>query len=272
MVNCDEMRLLIGAVVDREASPEQQKQVMEHIRECDACREVYDMLTGVDAALAPEAEVPVDFTARVMDAVRQEPIPSRQKKNAPWMRRLKVYGAIAACIALIVWGGVKLSTLRMGSSDKSASMSAGSAAPAAQEYAAESAAVDTSVTTDAVPAESPAAVSDAEKKADTNTATEETVDAAETPQAEEGTDEAAADDGWIGMLEDWIRDDPELDGYRFYVFLDGYLPEQMAEASFTEGDAVSWTAITTELLEELRDGGWPVLERSGEGAVAIVKT
>lgn len=90
---------MISAAVDGALSPEEHRQLLEHLSDCPACREAYEQTLLLHDAFAAweEPEVPADLTAAVMGRVRQERAKSRR-------RPLWRLAAAAACLAVILYG------------------------------------------------------------------------------------------------------------------------------------------------------------------------
>ena len=90
---------VISAAVDGTLSPEEHRQLLEHLADCPACREAYEqtLLLHDTFAAWEEPEVPADLTAAVMGRVRQERAKNRR-------RPLWRLAAAAACLAVILYG------------------------------------------------------------------------------------------------------------------------------------------------------------------------
>ena len=90
---------VISAAVDGALSPEEHRQLLEHLSGCPACREAYEQTLLLHNAFAAweEPEVPADLTAAVMGRVRQERAKNRR-------RPLWRLAAAAACLAVILYG------------------------------------------------------------------------------------------------------------------------------------------------------------------------
>lgn len=90
---------MISAAVDGALSPEEHRQLLEHLSGCPACREAYEQTLLLRDAFAAweEPEVPAGLTAAVMGRVRQER--SKNRRRPLW--RL---AAAAACLAVILYG------------------------------------------------------------------------------------------------------------------------------------------------------------------------
>ena len=72
---------VISAAVDGTLSPEEHRQLLEHLADCPACREAYEqtLLLHDTFAAWEEPEVPADLTAAVMGRVRQERAKNRRR-------------------------------------------------------------------------------------------------------------------------------------------------------------------------------------------------
>ena len=133
---CEQYAALISAAVDGALAPEERKDLMDHLAQCPACREIYtQMMLMHDAFAQWEAEPPAGLAASVMDQIRRESPPVEEEKRPAgraggrrWIRLC----AAAACFALIVVGAQVGRTLMPGAGSNTAmSDSTGAADPAA---------------------------------------------------------------------------------------------------------------------------------------------
>lgn len=85
MSACEHYQQQISQLLDGELPPEQVQTLRAHLRTCPECQRVYDDFLALQAAVRDAAAAPpADLTARIMQQVRQEPVP------------------MAACLALIL--------------------------------------------------------------------------------------------------------------------------------------------------------------------------
>ena len=125
MEHCEKYEALISAAVDGELTQTERSELMAHLAQCPACREVYGELMAMHAAFGDlDADVPGDLTQDVMAKVRaQRQI--KKPRHAWWQAAVA-----AACLALIFVGYQNLRPSQLtGASD----MAAFSAAPAGAE-------------------------------------------------------------------------------------------------------------------------------------------
>ena len=84
MSNCEHYRQQISQLLDGELPAEQVQTLRTHLRTCPDCRRVYDDFLAIQAAVRDAAaEPPADLTARIMQQVRQEPVPMAPRRAAP---------------------------------------------------------------------------------------------------------------------------------------------------------------------------------------------
>lgn len=96
-MSCEEARLLLDAYVDGELSAQQERMLMEHAAECEACRKELDaamMLRDVLKDMDEEVAVPLEAQAAWRRAVREE---AKKRTVRRWTRF-----ACAAAAALVV--------------------------------------------------------------------------------------------------------------------------------------------------------------------------
>ena len=84
MSNCEHYRQQISQLLDGELPAEQVQTLRAHLRTCPDCRRVYDDFLAIQAAVRDAAaEPPADLTARIMQQMRQEPVPMAPRTAAP---------------------------------------------------------------------------------------------------------------------------------------------------------------------------------------------
>lgn len=115
---CNGNKLLISQLIDGELSPEEERQLRDHMDHCPACRAYYDELSFISGHM-DDIDFPDDLHASIMSAVEQ----SRGGGKKPLCFRRKtppVIGAVAAAIMIVFAGviGVKSGIISFGSSDK----------------------------------------------------------------------------------------------------------------------------------------------------------
>lgn len=104
MISCSKAREMIDSYIDGDINEADMTAFEDHISTCDDCRELYEFTIQVTSALKRSIQPPpADFTARVMDRVRQEAAaPVKQNKILPFFRSWKAYGSAAAAVLLLV--------------------------------------------------------------------------------------------------------------------------------------------------------------------------
>lgn len=103
MISCSKAREMIDSYIDGNISEADMTAFEDHISTCDDCRELYEFTIQVTSALKRSIQPPpADFTARVMDRVRQEAAaPVKQNIILPFFRSWKAYGSAAAAVLLL---------------------------------------------------------------------------------------------------------------------------------------------------------------------------
>lgn len=83
MSTCMDYQQQISQMLDGELPAEQMQTLRAHLRTCPNCRRVYDdFLTLQTAVRDAAAEPPADLTARILQQVRQEPVPMAARPAA----------------------------------------------------------------------------------------------------------------------------------------------------------------------------------------------
>ena len=84
MSACEHYQQQISQLLDGELPPEQVQTLRAHLRTCRECQRVYDGFLALQAAVRDAAAAPpADLTARIMQQVRQEPVPMPPRSAAP---------------------------------------------------------------------------------------------------------------------------------------------------------------------------------------------
>lgn len=123
MSDCDKYIEMISAMVDGELTAEQEAELRTHIDQCGECARVYDAFLGISDALAEDLIAPPETLAKgVMYKIKM------QKKGGNRFAFGR-YTAIAACLALILFGASHFGLLD--------GLNMGSNAPAAMSKAAD---------------------------------------------------------------------------------------------------------------------------------------
>ena len=76
MMNCNEAQEMISLYIDNKLSAESVSELMKHFEECSKCKQDYIMLKNIKEILSksPKKEVSADFTASVMNKIKNENI------------------------------------------------------------------------------------------------------------------------------------------------------------------------------------------------------
>lgn len=132
MTSCEYYISLISAGLDNELTAEECSALTEHLSTCPRCRYVHEAFTAVSGAIADTLEdVPESLHENVMAEVRRIEI---KKKN----RKKRMISTFAACAAIIILGGIGITSLPVSplatGKLESASEPAVAAAPAAASY------------------------------------------------------------------------------------------------------------------------------------------
>lgn len=105
MTGCDYYIDLVSAGLDNELSNEESSALTKHLNECDDCRALWNAFTAVSGAFADELEdVPDALHENVMAEIRRIEI---KKRN----RRTRMISTLAACAAIVILGGIGITSL-----------------------------------------------------------------------------------------------------------------------------------------------------------------
>lgn len=103
-VICEEAQALLSAALDGALSPAERRALDDHLAQCPTCAALFEELAGHSRALrALTCEFPDDLHAHILSNLPEQSAP-KKKKRAPWVR----VGALAACMALVLWAGFSL--------------------------------------------------------------------------------------------------------------------------------------------------------------------
>ena len=162
-MTCAEALTLLSEQLDTQLFPAQRDELEEHLTGCPACRRMQQTFALIRPALREDlVEPPAALKDGVMERIRAETSEPDTPKPKP-IRRWRQLASLAACLALIVLGGVgamRSGLFHPGGSSDSATLDT------AQSYAAEEASAWDSAADDApasVPEEETALVPEAEE-------------------------------------------------------------------------------------------------------------
>lgn len=104
MKACNGNELLINMYIDGELTCEQEKQLIEHMNSCDACRCYYEQLRSINCLMS-DVDFPENLHESIMTSVNKE----RKKKKPLLFKRPAFIGSVAALIMVALVGiiGVK---------------------------------------------------------------------------------------------------------------------------------------------------------------------
>ncbi|MEA4919558.1 MAG: zf-HC2 domain-containing protein [Clostridiaceae bacterium] len=99
MKACNGNELLINMYIDGELTCEQEKQLIEHMNSCDACRCYYEQLRSINCLMS-DMDFPEDLHGSIMVSVNKE----RKKKKLLIFKRPAFIGSVAALIMVALVG------------------------------------------------------------------------------------------------------------------------------------------------------------------------
>jgi len=100
MSECNEIQLLISAMLDGECTEAEREKVNAHVKNCPDCRAMLAVFAAVSDDISAEEDIPEGLHEKIMSDISRETV----KKPAVWKKILP----LAACFVLVVWGGVKI--------------------------------------------------------------------------------------------------------------------------------------------------------------------
>lgn len=115
MIDCEKCREMISCLLDGELSQAEQSLVREHIAACPECRSVYDAFSAVSAQLHEEEPLPDGLHEKIMSGIKAKP---KKKTGIVWIK----YLSVAACLALVIFAGVKSGMLSPAENKKTRSI------------------------------------------------------------------------------------------------------------------------------------------------------
>ena len=123
-MNCEAVRALLWAYLEKETTAEETVKIEEHLKACADCREELELQKKMMETLAglPEAELPEGYHTELMQKLQAEaasnvvPFPVRKKKQPMW----KQWGMIAAAVLVVVAAGGMNGMLEMRESQTAA--------------------------------------------------------------------------------------------------------------------------------------------------------
>lgn len=103
-MNCDEIREKISCMLDSQLSAEDSAVVTEHLSHCPECSRMYQAFQAISVSMAQLEDVPDGFTESVMKNLSQST--PKHKHHS----RFAYFTSLAACLALVIFAGSRLST------------------------------------------------------------------------------------------------------------------------------------------------------------------
>lgn len=118
MSDCTRYIELISTMVDGELSAEQESELRAHLETCDECKRVYDAFLEISAALSDALVAPPEMLAKgIMFKINMQ---KKGTKRFAFGR----FTAIAACLALILFGASRFGFFDINSNKDSESLTA----------------------------------------------------------------------------------------------------------------------------------------------------
>lgn len=127
-MNCEAVREMLWAYLERETTAEEAVKIEEHLNHCAACREELELQKEMMETLAglPDAELPEGYHTELMQKLQAEAAPNvvpfpqkaaqKKKKQPMW----KQWGMIAAAVLVVVAAGGMDGMLEMRKSQNAA--------------------------------------------------------------------------------------------------------------------------------------------------------
>ena len=100
-MNCEKFELLIMQHFEQTIEPASAAELTKHVLRCENCRELYLMMDEATDETSEDILAPVNFTASVMDKVRELPVyqkPETQKIKESGMFTLRILWGFSAII------------------------------------------------------------------------------------------------------------------------------------------------------------------------------
>lgn len=105
MLSCDQAFELISASLDGEITAEEQAQLQAHMATCPSCAQLQEDLTAIHQMTA---EMLVEPPATIKANVMAEIIPQANQKVVPFPAKIRRITALAAMVAVVLFGGYSL--------------------------------------------------------------------------------------------------------------------------------------------------------------------
>ena len=123
-MNCEAVREMLWAYLEKETTAEETVKIEEHLNRCAACREEFDLQKEMMETLAglPEVELPEGYHAELMQKLRVETAPNvvafpQKKKKQPMWKQMSM---VAAAVMVVVAAGGMNGMLEMKESQNAA--------------------------------------------------------------------------------------------------------------------------------------------------------
>lgn len=112
-MTCEQALEAISASLDGELSAQDRLELEAHLADCPQCAALMEELSGQSLLLRQlDCAVPEELSSRILAHLSDQPRPSGKKGRVIHWRR---WGALAACLVLVLLGGRSISNIRMGS-------------------------------------------------------------------------------------------------------------------------------------------------------------
>lgn len=108
-MNCEAVREMLGAYLEKETTAEEAAKIEEHLKHCADCGEEMELQQEMMETLSglPDEELPEGYHTELMQKLQAEaasnvvPFPAKKKKQSVW----KQWGMIAAAVLVVVVAG-----------------------------------------------------------------------------------------------------------------------------------------------------------------------
>ena len=108
-MNCEAVREILGAYLEKETTAEEAAKIEEHLKHCADCGEEMELQQEMMETLSglPDEELPEGYHTELMQKLQAEaasnvvPFPAKKKKQSVW----KQWGMIAAAVLVVVVAG-----------------------------------------------------------------------------------------------------------------------------------------------------------------------
>lgn len=102
------MKTRVSALMDGELEQQDAQSTLQSLKSTEALRREWQDFHVIGDALRGESQLPMDITARVMEALQDEPTVLAPVRRAPkrWLQSALALAASAAGVAVVAWVGL----------------------------------------------------------------------------------------------------------------------------------------------------------------------